>query len=531
MRDPLPIARRAVQRAAQGLRRSAARASLPQEGGIWVALRLDESLGESPFPQRAGELPAGLLDALRILDACPLEPGVVGVFIHLEGLSVGWSAAQSLRRAISGVRERGLPVVVYADQLDAESLLVASGATRIFMPESGRVFLVGVRAEGFYLRELLEAWDVEADVVRIGRHKSAGEMFTRKGMSEEQRAQLEELADDLYEALVGAIAEGRGLDAGEVRDLIDRGPYTAAAALEAGLVDACLYPDELEASLEALTPVPSSLRPGPRRISRIDARQLQALQAVGPDLRDPFALAYVVAQGSIHRASSGRGIASGALTHLLEELRRDPAIRGIALRIDSPGGDALASDLLWRAVDRVREEKPVVATLGGVAASGGYYLASAADVVMAERGSVTGSIGVIGGKLNLDGLYRRLGIGRDAVERGRRAGMLSETRAFTADERRAVRGEMEVLYATFVDRVARGRGITADAVHRVAQGRVWSGARALPIGLVDAIGGPLEALRELHTRAGVRPGESVVVAVHPRFSRWAGVRAALRWLR
>jgi len=531
MRDPIPIARRAAQRAGQSLRRASARASLPQEGGIWVALRLDESLDESPFPQRSGELPTGLLDALRVLDACPGEPGIAGVFIHLEGLSVGWSAAQSLRRAIAAVRIRGLPVVVYAEQLDAEGMLVASAATRIFVPESGRIFLVGVRAEGFYLRELLENLDVEADVVRVGRHKSAGEMFTRKGMSEEHREQLEELADDLYAALVEALAEGRGLAEGDVRDLIDRGPYTAAAAVEAGLVDACLYPDEVDTALEALTPAPPSLRPGPRRVARIDARQLLALQAATPSVRDPFALAYVVAQGSIHRGSGGRGIAAGPLAHLLGELRRDPAIRGVALRIDSPGGDALASDLLWRAVDRVREEKPVVATLGGVAASGGYYLASASDVILAERGSVTGSIGVIGGKLNLDGLYRRLGIGRDAVERGRRAGMLSESRAFTADERRAVRGEMEALYATFVDRVARGRGITADAVHRVAQGRVWSGARALPLGLVDAIGGPLEALRELSSRAGVRPGESAVVAVHPRLSRWAGLRSALRWLR
>jgi protease-4 len=479
MRDPIPIVRRAAQRAGQSLRRASARASLPQEGGIWVALRLDESLDESPFPQRSGELPTGLLDALRVLDACPGAPGIAGVFIHLEGLSVGWSAAQSLRRAIAAVRIRGLPVVVYADQFDAEGMLVASAATRIFVPESGRILLVGVRAEGFYLRELLENLDVEADVVRVGRHKSAGEMFTRKGMSEEHREQLEELADDLYAALVEALAEGRGLAEGDVRDLIDRGPYTAAAAVEAGLVDACLYPDEVEAELEALTPTPPSLRPGrpgPRRVARIDARQLLALQAPTPSVRDPFALAYVVAQGSIHRGSGGRGIAAGPLAHLLEGLRRDPAIRGVALRIDSPGGDALASDLLWRAVDRVREEKPVVA-------------------------------------------------------RGRRAGMLSESRAFTADERRAVRGEMEALYATFVDRVARGRGITADAVHRVAQGRVWSGARALPLGLVDAIGGPLEALRELSSRAGARPGESAVVAVYPRLSRWAGLRSALRWLR
>jgi protease-4 len=372
---------------------------------------------------------------------------------------------------------------------------------------------------------------VEADVIRIGSHKAAGELFTRDAMSEEQREQLGELADDLFDALVDAIAEGRALPADRVRDLIDRGPYTAAAAVEAGLVDGCLYADELDRELEALTPPPPAERPGPRRVVRVDARLLPLAGASGPGLRDPLVLAYVVAQGAIHRGSSARGIACESLAASLEALRRDPVIRGVVLRIDSPGGDALASDLLWRAVDRVRGEKPVVASLGRVAASGGYYLASASDRVLAERASITGSIGVIGGKLNLDGLYRRLGIGRDAVERGRRAGMLSEARAFTADERRAVRLEMEALYATFVDRVARGRGLAADAVHRVAQGRVWSGARAARVGLVDAIGGPLQALDALRELAGIDPGEPVQLVLHPRLSRWAGLRGLLRWVR
>jgi len=531
MRGPLPLARRAVRRGFTGARRVVVRASLPRDGGAWVSLRLDEGLEEAPFLQRRRDAPTSLLEALQIIDACSRLPEVAGLLLRLDGLAPGFSAAESLRRALAAARERGLPVVVYAEQLDAESLLVASAATRIFMPRSGRVFLVGVRAESLHLRGLLEAWDVEADVVRIGRHKSAGEIFTRDAMSEEQRQQLGELADDLFDTLVEAIGGGRALETGAVRDLIDRGPYTAAAAAEAGLIDGCLYEDELDPILETLTRPPPAAHPGPRRVIRVDARLLPAAHAHGPGVRDPLALAYVVAQGAIHRGTSARGIGEESLSASLDALRRDPAIRGVVLRVDSPGGDALASDLLWRAVDRVREQKPVVASLGRVAASGGYYLASASDLVLAERGSVTGSIGVIGGKLNLDGLYRRLGIGRDAVERGRRAGMLSEARGFTPDERRAVRLEMESLYATFVDRVARGRGLAADAVHRVAQGRVWSGARAARVGLVDAIGGPLEALSLLRAHAGIGPGEPVQLVLHPRLSRWAGLRGLLRWVR
>jgi protease-4 len=186
---------------------------------------------------------------------------------------------------------------------------------------------------------------------------------------------------------------------------------------------------------------------------------------------------------------------------------------------------------LWHSLERVTREKPVVATLGDVAASGGYYLAAAADAIFAEATTLTGSIGVVGGKLDVSELYRRLGIGRDAVERGARAGMLSETRPFSADERSALRSGMTALYASFVDRVARGRRMTTDAVLRVAEGRVWSGARAQQHGLVDALGGPLEALRELRRRAGIAPGEPASLRVLPRMTPWSGLRGLLRWLR
>jgi protease-4 len=174
-----------------------------------------------------------------------------------------------------------------------------------------------------------------------------------------------------------------------------------------------------------------------------------------------------------------------------------------------------------------RKDKPVVVTLGDVAASGGYYLAAAGDTVLAEAGSLTGSIGVVGGKLDVSGLYERLGIGRDSVERGARAGLASETRGFTPDERGALREEMRALYELFVDRVAEGRGLPRDQVARAAQGRIWSGERARSLGLVDALGGPLEALREVRRRAGIPATQRVLVEVHPRLPRWEGLRGLL----
>lgn len=530
MSRALPIGRRLLSSGARSLRRASARASIPRDGGYWVSLRIDDQLGELPLPLRRHDAPTHLLEALLVLDACGRDPRVDGVLLHLTGGPSGWSAAQSLRRALWELRERGVPVVVFAEQLDATSYLVASAAREIWMPETGRLFLVGIRAEGLFLKGLLEHVHVEPEVVRIGSHKAAGEMFTRETMSPEQREQTSALVDDLYDALVHGIADGRGLAPERVREHIDAGPYVAGAAAEAGLLDACCYADEIEARLARVAP---GRRGGnPQRASLVDARSFRDLHARTPSVwREPPTLAWVVAQGAISSGSGSRGVASETFAALLDGLRRAPSVRGVGLRIDSPGGDALASDLLWRSIERLREEKPVVVSMGEVAASGGYYLASAADRVFAEAGSVTGSIGVVGGKLNLEGLYRRVGVGRDGVERGARAGLLSETRGFTPDERRVVRREMETLYAAFLDRVARGRGLAVDAVHGVAQGRVWSGQRALRVGLVDALGGPLEALREVRLRAGLASGEPFAVTLLPRPPRLAGLRALLDWLR
>lgn len=514
----LPILRRTGSNLVRAARRGLSRSTLRAEG-LWLSLRLAPPLGELPVLRFGREPAPGLLDVLETLDLAARDPAIEGVFVELAGAPDGWSRTLSMRAALRRVRAAGKPVAVYAESLDSASLLLASAADRIWLPETGRVFLVGVRADAFYLRDLLGRLDVAPEVVRIGTHKTAAEMLTRSGMSPEQREQLEGLIDDLYGALVDGIAAGRGLSADEVRARIDAGPYGATEAREAGLIDGCLYPDEIDDRLAELAPLPPSGRPSPRRATRLDARRYHAIASDDGVWRPVLAggprLAYVVAEGAIHRGDGPRGIGSEALSALLDELREERGVRGVLLRIDSPGGDALASELLWRSLSLLRREKPVVASMAEVAASGGYYLASAADAVFAEAGSVTGSIGVVGGKLDFGGLYKKLGVGRDAVERGARAGLLSEARGFTPDERKVLRDEMASLYAAFVDRVARGRGMAHAAVERVAQGRVYSGVRAVEAGLVDALGGPLEALEDLRARAGLSPGERVPLEVHP----------------
>jgi protease-4 len=533
MAAPLRMAGRVGANLARATRRLFAGAALPRGAGFWLLVRLAPPLGElatARVPFRPdGSL--SLLEVLETLERAAGDPQVDGVLLRFAGAPLGFAKALSLRRAVEGVRAAGKPVAAWGERLDAHEYLVASAATRLWLAPVGELFLVGLRLEGFYLRGLLDRLEVKPEVIRIGRHKSAAEHLTRESMSPEEREQLEELIGDLYRELIARIAAGRGLAPDAVRALVDRGPFRAGVAAEAGLTDGCLYPDEFPAALDALTPIPPADRPGPRRARLVEAALYHALRGGDagwrPLSRGLPRIAYVVTRGAIHRGSSPRGIASDGLRRLLSALSGDDEVRGVVLRIESPGGDGLASDLLWRAVSQLAKHKPVVASMGEVAASGGYYLASAADAVFAEAGTLTGSIGVVGGKANLEGLYRRIGLGRDGVERGARAGLLSEVRGFTPDERGALRDDMAALYATFVARVAEGRGLSAQAVEDVAQGRVWSGVRARALGLVDALGGPLEALHEARRRAGLREGERVLVDAYPRLPALPG----LRWLR
>jgi protease-4 len=528
----LDLARKLGHNAAHAARQAVGRIALPRREGFWVLLRLAPPLEEQRLPalpfQR--EASSSLLDVLEILEAAAADPQVDGVLLRLAGAPRGWSKVAAVRRGMEHVCACGKPVVAVAERMGTEDLFLASAATRIWLAPSGSVQLVGLRAEAVFLRGLLGQLGVEADVVRVGGYKTAAEAFVREGMSPEAREQAEALLDELYGELVDGIARGRGLAPAAVRDLVDRGPYTASAAVEANLADACLYPDELEAEFEKLAPIPPEERAGPRRVRLVEGALYGALRARDAGWRplwgDLPRVAYVVASGAIHRGRGFYGIGSDALRPLLERLARDAGVRAVVLRLTSPGGDSLASDLLWRSVRVARRDKPVVVSMGDVAASGGYYVAAAADSVLAEAATITGSIGVVGGKLHIEGLLARLGIATEAVERGVRAGLLSVGRGFTPDERAVVRREMESVYGDFLDRVAEGRGLERRTVERLARGRLWSGLRARELGLVDALGGPLEAVREARRLAGLGDDEPVLLELHPRRPRLAG----LRWI-
>jgi protease-4 len=521
-----PLPRRLFENAGRTARLAAAAVAF-RRAPFALRLRLTSPVPELPHtPFFGGAEPAlSLLEVLLVLQRAARDPDVAAVVVRTQGPPGGLARALSLRRGLAGVAKHK-PVLVWSESLTAEELLAASPATRLLVPEAGSVNWVGLRYEGVFLRDLLGKIGVAPEVVRIGAFKTAGEALTRSGLSPEQRTQLEALLDDHFTALVDGVAEGRRLTPARVRELVDAGPFTAPAAREAGLIDDCRFPDELPAQARELAPALGSQDPLPI----VDARTYLAFRAGdagwAPLAGERGTLVYVIVRGR-----GRRGVPSDTYRRLFDELAKAKDVAAVVLRVDSPGGEVVASDLLWRSLRQLGGEKPLVASFGDTAASGGYYIASAAQRIFAEAGTITGSIGVVGGKLDLSGLYERVGVGRDGVERGARAGLHTEARGFTPDERKVVREGMEAAYERFVSRVAEGRGIDAERVREAAGGRVWSGNAALAHGLLDGLGGPLEAIAAALSRAGLDPERPPPLAITPRPPRFGALRDWLRFVR
>jgi protease-4 len=352
---------------------------------------------------------------------------------------------------------------------------------------------------------------VEAQFVGVGKYKNAPNQLTERGFTPPHREQTEAMLDSLFAQYISALAESRKRTEAEVRTLVDAGPYDGRQALEAGLVDELVYADELDDRLKGAEKV----TPG---------RYVKASRGLGFDGRPKIALVYAV--GTIVPGEGGQGplggryVGSDTLARALREARRDSGIRAIVLRIDSPGGSGTASDVIWREVELAKKVKPVVVSMGDVAASGGYYIAMGGDEIVAQPGTITGSIGVFGGKFSLRRLYDKIGVSRETLLRGKHAALFSDYKPWDAEERAKVESLMVAFYEDFVGKAAQGRKKTRDEIHEVAQGRVWTGAEALEHGLVDKLGGLDVALESAKTRAKIAKGQEVALVVLPERKGW-----------
>ena len=507
--------------AAESTRAAGAKAEAGGTGQV-VVLRLDGPLMEAPpefdfgFDLEPQQSLHNLLDRLR---KARKDPEVKAVLLTFESPMIGWGQMQELRQAVTELRAADKDVYCYLEEVDADTYQLATAASRICIVPTGHIDLIGLHIEQAYFKQLLDKIGVEADVEHVGAYKGAGEPFTRTGPSDEAQEMLDSLVDDLFGQMVDTIARGRQISKEQVRELIDRGPFTARQALDAKLVDELLYADQIADSLRQRygQQVEFSHNYGAKEGPEIDFSSPwavfkffgEAMSEAQAPAKPSVAVVYV--DGLIVPGRSERGLFGGSgiagsttLRRTLAKARKDSSVKAVVLRVDSPGGSATASDIIWHATTLVGKEKPLVVSMGNVAASGGYYVSAGAGTIFADQATITGSIGVLGGKLITKGLWDWLGVSFHEVSRGQNADLYNSNRKFDERQRALVREYMQSVYDAFTDRVKKGRGDRLKKeLDQLAGGRVFTGRQAQENGLVDRIGGLSDAIKFAASEANV----------------------------
>ncbi len=460
--------------------------------------------------------PAPSLEGLRHrLDRISEDGRVRGVIFRIQGLNAGWAALEELRTEIAVFRERGGRVVAYLVEAGTGSYYLACAADEVLATPLATVGVVGIRTRTDFLKDALDRVGIEAEVFAVSPYKSAGERFTRRDYSPEAREQAGRLQERRYGELVRAISEGRNMSPEEVRCKIDGAPYGAKEALSEGLLDGVCYEDEL-----------------PERLG-LDGERAKVAEWGSSSLRMPYRrsarrrVGLVSLSGTIVRGKSRKlpvplplfgqeQAGSESVVAALRLAERDRRVSAVLFHVDSRGGDSLASDLIWREVERINAKKPVVALMGETAASGGYYVSAAAGHIVARRNTITGSIGVISLRPTATELYEKLGINPVAIQHGAHSGLGDPSHPLSEDEAEVLRKQLWSVYGEFKDRVLRGREIDEESLESLAGGRVWTGGEAYEHGLVDETGGYRVALKKARELAGIGEGApEVLVKVSP----------------
>lgn len=540
-------------------RRHLVRRRLPDYVSFSLAHPLRELAADSPWYVRwfaPTAMPASLQGLAARLRRVAEEPAVRGLLLIVKSAPLSRSTAQSLALLLARFRSwdsaanphgaagaqgaagvhgaagaHGAPkrIVVWLEQMSAEHAVAFAAADTLYLAPQGGWDVTGLRVEKTYLHDTLARIGVQAEVVKVAPWKTAADTISEAQMSDAEREQYGWLLDSLFAQIVEAIAAGRGLPADDVRAAIDRAPLTAEEALAAGLIDGICYEDELAARLAPApaTPMPAAGETAPvarpARLARYSTVEGILYRSVRPRSR---AIGLLSLEGSIVSGASrsfplplpllgGEMVGSTTVQQAVRAARRSPQLAALVVHIDSPGGSATASDLIWRELALLAQEKPLVIYMGDVAASGGYYVAMPGHHIVAQQATLTGSIGVILAKVVTAGAYAQLDAQRDVVQRGANAGLLSDAEPWTPPQRARMEALVADTYTAFLARVQQGRGLDADQLQALAGGRVWTGAQALAHGLIDSVGDLTCAVEEAARLAGLPTGaEHLLERVH-----------------
>ncbi|RAV01608.1 signal peptide peptidase SppA [Mycolicibacter senuensis] len=503
--------------------------SLPHETGGFDPLAL----------LRSGSQPPVLRDVVGAIHRAAADPRVAGLIARVQLSSAAAGPVQELRAAIADFTAVK-PSLAWAETYPGTlSYYLASAFGEVWMQPSGTLGLIGFATNATFLRTALDKAGIEAQFVARGEYKSAANLFTQDSYTDAHREADTALVESLHAQVRRAVAESRNLDGGVVDELADRAPLLRDDAIGAGLIDRIGFRDEAYDRIaelvgaEGISGADDDDAPPRLYLSRYANATAEGARPGLPGRKPKPAIAVVTVAGPIVSGSGGpqlspfgnRSVGGDTIAAALREAAADDDVAAIVLRVDSPGGSVTGSETIWRAVQQARDAgKPLVASMGAVAASGGYYISAGADAIVANPGTITGSIGVVTGKLVARELKDRLGVGTDTVRTGANADAWSINAPFTAEQQGQVETEADLFYTDFVARVAEGRKLSTEAVDAVARGRVWTGADAAERGLVDELGGLRTAVRRAKVLAGLDPDAQVRTVRYPGSSLWEFVR-------
>src|SRR6201988_4327758 len=485
-----------------------------------VAGALPDYSPDDPFKRYFGGPDQSLSDLVMQFKKAKVDKRIKAILLDVNLSGVGWGKAEEIRDAIADFRSSGKPVYAFIEFGLNKEYYIATACDKIYMPPPGELFINGLAADVMFFRGSLDKLGIYPDIYQIGKYKSAGDMFTQKQMTDAHREYINSMLDDLYNSYVKTIQQARKKTPDEVRALIENAPYNATQAKAAGLIDDAMYHDELDSQLKKQLGYKDTDTFA--LVRGVDYRDVSP-ESLGLNEGERIAVIYAsgdIGSGSSQNSPSGdQSIGSDTVSKALNDAAADKTIKAIVLRVDSPGGSGLASDIIWHAVEAANQKKPVVVSMSDVAASGGYYISASATKIIAQPSTITGSIGVVAGKPVMRGFYDWLGISNEYVLRGKTAGMFRETEKFSDEERAKFEDWIKTTYyQDFVPKVAKGRNKDAQFIDSVGQGRVWTGAQAKDRGLVDEYGGLDKAIEVAKQLAKIPADKGVerVILPYPR---------------
>ncbi len=487
------------------------------EDNSYLYINIGGSLSEYVTPDAIQEmLGGGPLDLKKIrddLEKAAVDSRIRGVVLNVGFLQTGFVKVHELQEAISRYRESGKKIYAYMEWGMTRDYMLAAACDTIIMPTSGNLFLTGVGSEVTHYKDLLVKVGVKAEFVHVGKYKTAPETYTHHSMSPENREVLNDILDQYYRSIIHNISDLRGIDRAHIKKIInEQSGLTGTDALSEKLVDMNGFLDDAVALIRKDGPKPT----------RILASAYARIPASSLHIRNKSRIAVIYVNGTIAGGEDsddpllGRITGQNTVVKSLRKAASSTSVKAIVLRIDSPGGSAIASDVIWHAIKKAAAKKPLIASISDMGASGGYFIAAGADTILTDSLSLIGSIGVFAGKFSLQGLHDKLGINVQQIKRGTNAGLFSTNTQWSASERNVIARLIKDFYHDFVNKVSLGRKMPYEKVDHIAQGRVWSGASGLRNGLADAPGSFYTAIEFAKKLAGIDPKESVRISYYPK---------------